>query len=264
MNALQETILKIANEVKRICEKFSLRYYLDFGSLLGAVRHKGFIPWDDDIDFCMPRPDYEKFIEICGTELSEQFALRSINEDKYIYYFIKIDDKTTTLTEAFNKKSGYRGGVYVDIFPLDGLPNNWIGRKLHAFRRKYYGLIANCALIDFSFKSYPFYKRLITNFFKHFNGRKALKKLDKLLKKYTYEKSKYVSTDIFHNRVIPKELFDDCDNYCFESSIFRSVKSFDIYLKKIYGDYMQLPPIDQRKSNHYFTFDLSEGYLDEK
>ena len=262
MTELQQKILNIANEVKRICEKNSLRYYLDFGSLLGAVRHKGFIPWDDDIDFCMPRADYEKFIELCKTELQPEFALRSLEEEKYIYYFIKIDDKSTTLIEDFNKSSGYKGGVYVDIFPLDVLPDSRLKRKIYIMRCKYLYLRASLALVDFSGKHYTWYKRIIINLFKHSNGKKYLFKLNKLLKKYEYKfnDAKIVSSDILHNKPVLKAVFDEQAIYQFENFQFRSVKNYDVYLTELYGNYMQMPPVEKRISNHYFDLDLNKPY----
>ena len=262
MNEIQQNLLLISEEIKRICEKHSLRYYLDFGSLLGAVRHNGFIPWDDDIDFCMPRPDYVKFTEICKTELSERFALRTIGESNYIYFFNKVDDKTTTLIEDFNRHSDYKGGLYVDIFPLIGLPDGKAARKRYKRKCRRLSLRANLALLDFSAKKYPWYKRLIISLFKHVDGRKYLLKLDKLLKKYDYETAKYVSSDVIHNTPVPKSLFEQTDEYAFEGVKFASVKDYDGYLKALYGDYMQLPPPEQQVSNHYYTLDMNKSYTD--
>lgn len=261
MNEIQEVIFNIAKEIKRICDKHSLRYFLDYGSLLGAVRHNGFIPWDDDIDFCMPRPDYEKFIEVCNTDLNDRFALRSMRENGYIYYYIKIDDKTTTLIEDFNKKSGCVGGVYVDVFPLDGLPSDKTKRKHFIRKCRYLYLRANLALVDFSSKKYPFYKRMIINLFKHSNGKKYLRKLDCLLKKYGYDNATTVSSDILQNAPVPKRLFEESSNYTFENCEFTSVKDSDEYLRLLYGDYMQLPPIDKRVSNHFHSVDLHTPYI---
>lgn len=262
MNEIQRYLLEIAKEIKRLCEKHSLRYYLDFGSLLGAVRHKGFIPWDDDVDFCMPRPDYEKFTEVCKTELSERFALRTVGESDYIYYFNKVDDKTTTLIEDFNRRSGYRGGLYVDVFPLIGLPDGKAAQKRYKRRCRRLSLRANLALLDFSAKKYPWYKRLIISLFKHADGRKALLKLDRLLNKYDYETAKFVSSDIIHSAPVPKSLFEKTDAYTFEGVEFASVKDADGYLRALYGDYMTPPPPERQVSNHYYTLDLNKSYTD--
>lgn len=262
MNETQQKLLEIAEEVKRVCEKHSIRYFLDYGSLLGAIRHKGFIPWDDDIDFCMPRPDYEKFTEVCKTELSERFALRTIKEHNYIYYFNKVDDKTTTLIEDFNRHSDYKGGLYVDIFPLDGLPESKAARKRFKRKCRRLSLRANLALLDFSVKKYPWYKRLIISLFRHADGRKYLLKLDRLLKKYDYESAEYVSSDIVHSAPVPKKLFEQSDGYAFEGATFASVKDYDGYLKALYGDYMTPPPPEQQVSNHYYTLDMNKPYTE--
>lgn len=262
MNDIQKKLLEIAVEVKRVCEKHEIRYFLDYGSLLGAVRHKGFIPWDDDIDFAMPRPDYEKFVEVCKTELSDRFALRTIEERNYIYYFNKVDDKATTLIEDFNRKSDYRGGLFVDIFPVDGLPGGRAARKRFKRKCRYLSLRANLATLDFSVKKYPWYKRIIIALFRHADGRKYLLKLNKLLKKYDYGSAKYVSSDIIHSAPVPKTLFEESADYEFEGVNFASVKDSDAYLKALFGDYMTPPPPEKQVSNHYFTLDMNKPYME--
>lgn len=260
MNEIQKKLLEIAEEVKRVCEKHGIRYFLDYGSLLGAVRHKGFIPWDDDMDIAIPRPDYEKFAKVCKTELSERFALRTIEERNYIYYFNKVDDKTTTLIEDFNRKSDYRGGLYVDIFPLDGLPDGKAARKRFKKKCRRLSLRANLATLDFSAKKYPWYKRLIIALFRHADGRKCLLKLNKLIQKYDYESSEYVCSDIIHEMPVPKKLFEESAEYEFEGVNFASVKDYDGYLKALYGDYMTPPPQNEQVSNHYYNLDMNNSY----
>lgn len=260
MNDIQKKLLEIAEEVKRVCEKHEIRYFLDYGSLLGAVRHKGFIPWDDDMDIAIPRPDYEKFTKVCKTELAERFALRTIEERNYIYYFNKVDDKTTTLIEDFNRKSDYRGGLYVDIFPVDGLPGGKAARKRFRKKCRRLSLRANLATLDFSAKKYPWYKRLIIALFRHADGRKCLLKLNKLIQKYDYESSEYVCSDIIHEMPVPKKLFEESAEYEFEGVNFASVKDYDGYLKALYGDYMTPPPQNEQVSNHYYNLDMNNSY----
>ena len=132
MNKLQNTILMIADEIKRICEKHEIKYYIVAGTLLGAVRHQGFIPWDDDLDIIMTRLDFERFIQICQIELdSSKFYLQcGGNEEYYAFEFAKIQLKGTKIIEDFNWNVPIQNGIFVDIFPLDNLPDNYIKREI--------------------------------------------------------------------------------------------------------------------------------------
>ncbi len=205
MTDLQKAILNIALEFKRICVKHGLKYSLAYGTLIGAVRHKGFIPWDDDIDFLMPREDYEKFIELCKTELNPRFALRSLAESDYIYHFIKIDDTTTTLKEHYNKDKNYKGGVYIDIFPIDVAPQSKFKRAMFLRKVKYLRFRRNLAVTDFTNKKHSLKKRIIIKLFQNSNYRKYLLKLDNLYKKYKNKDSDYVITSYY---IFKKDLFE--------------------------------------------------------
>lgn len=123
MRALQLCELEILDEFVRICEKYHLQYYLVGGTLLGAVRHKGFIPWDDDVDVAMPRKDYEKFARVCETELSADFFYQCPDTDPYYFLtYAKLRKKGTSVYEERFKKSKFYNGVFIDIIPLDLCP----------------------------------------------------------------------------------------------------------------------------------------------
>lgn len=126
-NKIQNKLLNVAKEFKRVCEKNNLKYYMACGTLLGAVRHNGFIPWDDDMDFYMPREDYNKLIEIdrlgLSNGFSKQFIFKHWNKTKnYIWNFGKLEDKNTTCIESTiaDNKINYKSGIGIDIFILDG------------------------------------------------------------------------------------------------------------------------------------------------
>lgn len=257
MTEIQKKILEISVDFKRVCEEHNLRYYLFYGTFLGAVRHKGFIPWDDDVDFVMPRPDYEKFLKIAKDCLNKKFALRCLNEQEYIYHFAKIDDTTTTLIEDYNKDKNYKGGIYIDIFPLDGLPSKRRKKRAHYNRSKYFYRRKNLAVVDFTNKKYSWYKRVLIKLFGGSDGRKYLLKLDDKLKSVNYENATLVMSDF---EVFDKALFDEVDYYTFEGEKFAGVKDFDKCLKTSYGDYMTLPPEDKRVSNHFAKIDLNKPY----
>ena len=129
---LQLKLLEIAKYVDDLCRKNSIEYYLIYGSALGAKRHKGFIPWDDDFDIAMTYENYQKFITICDKFLDKKkyFLQRMESEPKYYLSFMKLRDITTTLIEEANKDKEITYGVYIDIFPLVGVPKNKIKRKI--------------------------------------------------------------------------------------------------------------------------------------
>ena len=129
--------LEIAKELKRICEKNNIKFFFLWGSLLGAVRHQGFIPWDDDMDFGMLREDYEKLIEACKTDLDERFFLQTWDTDSnYPFSYAKLRLKGTHFIEQFAGNSMLNDGIFIDIFPLDNAPDTCVKRKIQGI--KYY------------------------------------------------------------------------------------------------------------------------------
>ena len=143
--ALQLEELTVLEELDRICKKHGLRYFLTAGTLLGAVRHKGFIPWDDDIDVAMPREDYDRLAKICESELSEGFFYQSEKTERlHTFFFAKIRKDGTRVTEHLLEGVDIHDGCYVDIFPLDKCP------KIPAFARLYFKTVQmlNCAIIS--------------------------------------------------------------------------------------------------------------------
>jgi lipopolysaccharide cholinephosphotransferase len=130
---LQMRMLRVLKALDETCKAHDLRYGIFAGSLIGAVRHKGFIPWDDDMDVLMPRPDYERFIEHSRDWLPEPYEfVCAENDPEYPLPFGKIQDASTTLIER--RHLSYLGGIYVDVFPLDAVPKNIIARRLHFSR----------------------------------------------------------------------------------------------------------------------------------
>ncbi|MDF2567632.1 MAG: lipopolysaccharide cholinephosphotransferase [Oscillospiraceae bacterium] len=261
LQRIKETELEILEKIHYLCEKHHLRYYLLGGTLLGAVRHKGFIPWDDDIDIGIPRKDYEKFLEIAQKELPDFLTVQAPGIVKpYPYFFAKVVNNRTTLVEDVVKHLGITTGVYVDIFPLDGFPSDQRTLKAHYKRFKLQDKIRNFWIRDPHTKTSI--KRVLATLIHNFvNLEKLQIRNQKLLSKYDFDTSELVGNCVGawgKKEIVPKEFIGEPKLYEFENKRFYGVEDSDNYLKRIYGDYMELPPPEKRKSHHRYTikFDM--------
>ena len=172
-----------------------------------------------------------------------------------------MDDTTTTLKEHYNKDKNYRGGVYIDIFPIDVAPQSALKRSLFLKRIKYLRFRRNLAATDFTNKKYSLLKRIVIKIFQNSNCRKYLLKLDKCYKKYRNKKTDYVITSYY---LFKKSLFEgyvDCD---FEGEKFSCFAKSHEFLTAVYGDYMCLPPENKRVSNHFADIDLTKSYKEQE
>ena len=249
--------LRILDYLCDVCNKNGLKIYLAYGSLLGAIRHKGFIPWDDDIDVLMFRNDYDKLITILTETNNETYRLLSCENCRdYYYSFAKLVDTSTKLVEdSVPEISGL--GVYVDIFPLDGLPNK--KRKQKSFIKKLQILngIRWNALDNVmqKFKGKGVFKFLKCKICSLVGWRACIKLSEKIIRKYNAS-LKYVgclSGSISGGDcIMERELFEKQCYVEFEKKKYPSLYEYDWFLKKMYGNYMKLPPLEQRVSNHCF------------
>lgn len=259
---LQLRILNILQAVDATCKEHGLNYYLWAGSMIGAIRHKGFIPWDDDLDIAMPRPDYDKLIAHSKEWLPDGIEMVCAeNDNVYPLPFAKIQDGTTTLIERMHLK--YLGGIYLDVFPIDGAPKGWLARKWH-------------------FGKYEYYKRVLYLLFrdpyKHGHGPsswvpllcRAIYKLDevqgkirKILTKYDYTACNYVADyDDGSKGVLPKSVLGTPKPYEFESITVMGVEHYNTYLSNKYGDYMTIPDGDHQRQHNFHYLDLEHSYKD--
>lgn len=253
INLVHKKDLEIISTFIQICNKNKLNYYIIGGTFLGAVRHKGFIPWDDDMDIAMPREDYNKFINIFNEE--NNLKLLNYNHDNnYKYYISRLCDMNYEITE----NSGNKTNLFVDIFPIDGFPKNNIIRKIHIFRILYHRMKLSfyySDTIDMNAKRSLFERILIKiaksiKFNKIIKPSKEKKKLDKILEKYSFYSSKYVGTIMGAYRqreIVPVEYFGKPTLYIFENMKLYGPEKYDLYLKHIYGDYMKLPSEEERR-----------------
>ena len=236
------------------CENNNLRYFLDSGTLLGAVRHKGFIPWDDEIDVAMPRPDYERFKQLTKeNDIGAYYETFSYDNKKTNYNFMKIIDNRTIVFEEYLKPC-YTIGVYIDVFPIDGLPNNTLLRNLMCIRLN---LWRNLLVIKMTesgagkTKLKTFLKKIILAITAPISISDIHKKMDHAFDKYAYDDSKYVGMvnhDAVYKAVVEKADYDPIQ-MMFEKRNFCVPSGYDRLLRQVYGDYNKLPPVEDRFSH---------------
>ncbi|MDQ0974606.1 lipopolysaccharide cholinephosphotransferase [Neobacillus niacini] len=261
MDMLHQVDLDIVKEVIAICEKHDFTYYMLGGTMLGAIRHKGFIPWDDDIDLGIPRKDYDKFLEVAPRELSSYLKLVNYHTDpNYPYYITRIlDTKTKVVEERIGNENKYTNAS-IDIFPVDGTPNNKVLRKIYFFRVLYHRALMSLCYKDSIDRKRPrgIAERALLWVMecipveKMTTPYKQKCKIDKLLKSQRIEDSKYIGNIMGAYRtkeIVPAEFYGKGKFYQFEDIQLRGMDMYDEYLTYTYGDYMQLPPEDKRKTH---------------
>lgn len=269
LTPLQTKLLEMLKWFDGFCRENGLTYYAIGGTLLGAVRHQGFIPWDDDIDVGMPRNDYEKLAKLMGNNIFEHYCLETQNSDKedYCYPYSKLYDVGTTLIEHY--KTPLIRGVFLDIFPLDGLgPDKNAGlawfRKIN---RQYHFYLTRVAAER---KGRSGYKnmairlsQMIPQFLIH--NTRLRKSLDEMCRKYAYDASQWGGNLVGNwgiREIMPLKMFGSPKEYDFEDVKIYGPEDYDGYLTNLYGNWRQLPPVEKQISHHDFiSLDLEKSYL---
>ena len=247
--------LDILNDIHQYCIANNIRYSIAYGTLLGAVRHKGYIPWDDDIDIMMPREDYERFIKTYGNSIYRIADLS--NNPEYGLPFAKVEDYRTIMDEYVEGKTVY--GVYVDVFPVDNVPDNIFKRKYFYWKVSCWGVLYNLKTVKTQ-KGRNIIKNIMlvaSHLVLHFVSKRYIAyKISEMATTYVHNDTDYMGVvavpDVYIDYV-PSRFFDDYVELPFETLIVKAIKAYDKDLKAAYGDYMQLPPVEKRVSHHVFN-----------
>lgn len=259
IDKLHDVDLEIVKAVVKICNENGLTYYMSGGTLLGAVRHKGFIPWDDDIDLAMPRDDYEKFLLIAPDKLPSNLQIVNYRTDpKYQYYITRVRDLNTKVEEIRIGNDYKYTNASIDIFPLDGTPNNELMRKIYFFRiMSHRALMSLCYKdsIDRSRKRSKVEKLFLAFMEKMpiekiFNPYKEKCIIDKLMRRHKISNSNNIGCLMGAyrtNQIVPKKYFGKGKMYQFESIMLNGPELYDEYLTQMYGNYMEMPPKENQK-----------------
>lgn len=248
--------LEILVDIDQFCKDKGIKYFLSYGTLIGAVRHKGYIPWDDDIDIMMPRPDYMRFIREFDSPIYKILAPEK--DEEYLMYFGKVYDSRTKVEPTMHKGLG----VFVDVFPVDGLPVDEIeavkySNKMALMRKIYYGLISTKNSKSFKSIIIKLYYAII--WWMKYGGityAERKKVFLSAISKYSFNNSEYCGP--FRKGGIgmlaKKNMIENTIEACFENYIFQVPQGYDVWLRQEFGDYMQLPPIEKRVSNHSYEY----------
>lgn len=265
---VKEIQFAILQDFARFCDKNDIRYYLSSGTLLGAVRHKGFIPWDDDIDIMLPRPDYER-------------AIYSYNNPSYIIDEFLINPKSIVRCGIIYRKDTYMetnikddllNKVFIDIFPIDGVESNVCLRLIKSLRLKILITMHMASITkyqpshhyDDKDDKFGKVKSLLRTWGKYLLITIAgmtkpqfwVRRINKICKKVPFDNAEYVgciSGGYYGAKeIIPHSVYDDRMKLQFESGSFWVPSGYDLYLHALYGDYMKLPPVEKRVSHHQY------------
>lgn len=264
---IQKETVKILSYFDTFCRQHNLRYSLAYGTLLGAVRHQGYIPWDDDVDVYMPREDYEKFLDLYSMEKQKYWLQTNTTDKNYYLSFAKLRNTNISLREVAFENIDVQEGPWIDIFPCDYIIEKSVKDQYKQVRR-YSDYIRKMIFVHPK-DTDGFIVQTIKRNIKKIND--SLYQKNKLLR-YFYDKReqsivKYNNETFdsivtfslvpnsyseFVKTIMPKQIFDNLIEIEFEGKKYFAFKNYDQVLKQVYGNYMELPPLEQRVSNHDF------------
>lgn len=280
MTEHQKVLLEVLAAVDAFCRKENITYVMLGGTMLGAYRHKGFIPWDDDIDIGMPRADYERFLRLAADGIKWPYLLRHFSVEKQVpYAFAHVEHTGTTYIEARRSGAGYRGGVYVEIFPLDKAPDSEWKKRLRAVQIKFQKKRLYALIMERNkTQKNPVKKLAIAAFRATGSIDSVVRRMDGLLQKDSKRtrrdggraaseacsvKDICLGNLLGHwgrRENIPDSVMFPVKEYLFEDRKFFGVQNPDAYLKALYGtDYMTPPPVSEREQGKHEAVEIDLG-----
>lgn len=246
--------LEILDDVDRFCRAQGLRYSLCGGTLLGAVRHKGYIPWDDDIDIMMPRDDYEQFIRSYKSDKNIVIDLREVPTT--VELCVKVSRKGTLMTDKLLGRSLW--GINIDIFPIDGIPSDYQGLLDEILQlRNRLGQICPFYNVVHAHRILWFIKYCIKRIIYFYPGSflSLKERINRLASQYNLD-AMPLGAAVFGSygkrEVIPSDTFMHFTDICFEGKNYMAIQDYHTYLHALYGEYMKLPPEKDRVSHHLY------------
>lgn len=268
MQELRNIQIEMLKCFVNVCDRLDLKYYILYGTLLGAVRHRGFIPWDDDIDVGMLRRDYECFIKNAQKLLPDYYFVQYLDSEKeYTMNMAKIRDSRTTFIESSVKTFDMNHGVYIDIFPLDYYPEAWVNKRIFEFKKR---LFSQAVRSEYSSQGTTgVVKRVLTNGVHSLfgSGKKAARKLNSLYQ--NQQKSNYLINNSSpwgnEKEIMPCEWYGSGITVNFEGLSVKAPQCTNEWLRHVYGNYMRLPPEEERITHHFTEIiDLHHSYKEYK
>lgn len=249
---VKQVELDILSYVDRFCGEHNLKYIINYGTLIGAVRHGGFIPWDDDIDISMPRDDYEMLI----TKFPKNGRYKILDyrsNNNYYNNFIKIIDTKTTIVDNRNDKT-YESGLFIDIFPMDRFNDLKVVDKtynLESFKllsfSKHHNIVYGDSIIKDMIRSTCWF------FLKPVSPRYFAGRIEKIIEKYKCQNGKYIgllASKFKEKEVLLFDPFEEIIEMSFEDLRLKAPKEYDKLLRQYYGDYMEFPPVEKQVNPH--------------
>lgn len=251
LRKIQMVQLEMLIEVDRICKKCGIHYNIIAGTLLGAVRHGGYIPWDDDADVALLRPEYEKFRQACKTELdTSRFYFQDHRNTKgYRWGYGKLRRKDTLFLREFQEHMLYEQGIFIDIFPLDSVPDNYFLRSFKNFECFCVRKILWSKVGKVAEKNY--WKRKVYQLLDKIPEKEVFRYYHTMIRRADKKQTRMVRILMFPTPNSEygyyRNWYENSTDTEFEGVIFQGIKDYDSYLSFKFGKYMELPPVEKRK-----------------
>lgn len=260
LRTLQLKLVGILEALDAFCKEKNLRYYLVGGTCIGAVRHKGFIPWDDDLDVAMPREDFEKLFRLWDNENNKFKVLRPSKEMLTGVHIGQMRDSETTCIYDYAKNYDICQGVKIDIEPIDGCPDSILGQKMQRFFCLVYGLMSAQRQPNHGSNARKVIAKIVLAVIRSKKLRyKIFNFAERQIKRYKINECNYVRVGYFF--VYDKVVFGEPKMTEFEGKMYPIPSNYDFYLRREYGNYMQYPPQEQRKPvTKVYFYDPNTSY----